>query len=298
VPHHPASPAPLREFLRNQMMPAITASLEKQGLATFYYGNFDRHHTRWSTFGDSPRFGTEYVGVRGRMTILSEAYAYISYEARIVASREFLGQCLDYVAAQREPITRLLKDVRRESSRPTSGEVALRTTVTPLPDKVVVRGYKPAAPPRASHPAPTEPHDYTVDFYTRYEPTLTAARPQAYLVPAAQTGITDRLKWHGIRFDVLRQDETRDVEAYQIISLSRSEQAYQNRHLLQVEVAARRQRRRIPAGTLRVPTAQPLGNLVMLLLEPVASDSLATWNVIQPELQPDEEYPVWRISER
>ena len=87
VPHNPASPASLRGFMRQEMMPAITSTLEHQGVATFYYGNFNRDHTRWTTFGDAPRYGTEYVGLRGRMSILSEAYAYITYEERIKASR-------------------------------------------------------------------------------------------------------------------------------------------------------------------------------------------------------------------
>ena len=67
VPHNPASPASIRTYMRQTMMPWVTSELEKKDIATFYYGNFNRDHTRWSTFGDFPRFGTEYMGLRGRL---------------------------------------------------------------------------------------------------------------------------------------------------------------------------------------------------------------------------------------
>ncbi len=298
VPHNPASPEPMRQFMRGTMMPAITADLQQKGIATFYYGNFNRDHTRWSTFGDFPRFGTEYIGVRGRMSILGEAYAYIPYEQRIVASREFLRQCLTEIAARREPICQLLADVRSQAPGQPGDLVPLRSQVTALSEQFVVRGYEPAVQPRGSRVAPTKPRDYTVEFLTRYEPTVTATRPLAYVVPAQQTEIVERLRLHGITCETLQEAQPRQVEIYRISSLSRAERQYQNRYLLQLQVeAAAPQTRTIPAGAVLVPTAQPLSALIVLLLEPEASDGLATWNVFQPELQVDQEYPVWRIVE-
>ncbi len=80
VPHNLCSPEPIRKFLRNKMMPAVTKRLADEGKDTFYYGNLARDKTRWSTFGHQPRYSTEYVGLRGRLAILSEAYSYISYK--------------------------------------------------------------------------------------------------------------------------------------------------------------------------------------------------------------------------
>ena len=60
--------------------------------------------------------------------------------------------------------------------------------------------------------------------------------------------------------------------------------AYQNRHLLTIEVASSTQQRRVPPGTYAVRTNQPLSNLIVYLLEPASNDGLATWNLFQPEL--------------
>ena len=64
-------------FIRDELLPAVSASLEQRtGYATFFYGNFDREMTRWQTYSPMPRFGGPYRGLRGTMSILSEAYAY------------------------------------------------------------------------------------------------------------------------------------------------------------------------------------------------------------------------------
>lgn len=300
IPHNPASPEAVREYQRLRMMPVITRELEEKGISTFYYGNFDREHTRWSTFGDFPRFGTEYMGLRGRFTVLSEVYAYITYKERIIASREFLRQCLDYLASRTPEVHRLLEKVRREpsSGAPAAGtpdRVAIRSEVTPLPNKVVIRGYEPTVSPRERRVRPTEPHDYTVDFYTRFVPTLTVRRPAAYVIPAREKSVLERLKLHGIAVEELEAEQEREVEVYHITSLERRERPYQNRNLLQLEVKRATETRVIPQGSFLVRTNQQLSNLIVYLLEPEANDGFAVWNVFQPELVADSEYPVWRI---
>jgi hypothetical protein len=73
IPHNPAVAAPLREFLREEFVPEVTERMRTAGFETFYYGNFARQQTRWESFGFEPRYSTEYVGLRGRIGILSES---------------------------------------------------------------------------------------------------------------------------------------------------------------------------------------------------------------------------------
>ncbi len=53
--------------------------------------------------------------------------------------------------------------------------------------------------------------------------------------------------------------------------------------------------RLIPAGTLVVKTAQPLGTLAVVLLEPGAEDGLATWKFFGAGLKVGGEFPVIRL---
>jgi hypothetical protein len=48
-------------------------------------------------------------------------------------------------------------------------------------------------------------------------------------------------------------------------------------------------------GWFLVLTDQPLGVLAAYLLEPASEDGLATWNLLDRELQPQADYPIVRV---
>src|SRR5439155_25756247 len=101
---HPAAPDATRRFVAETMLPEIRRRLDDRELATFWYGNFDRDHTRWSGYGTEPRYGVEYMGVRGRIGILSESYAHMPYRRRIDATRSFVLECLSHLAEHRPAV--------------------------------------------------------------------------------------------------------------------------------------------------------------------------------------------------
>ena len=300
VPHNPASPEAVQQFMRREMMPDVTRHLQEINIDTFYYGNFNRDHTRWSTFGDFPRYGTEYVGLRGRLSILAEAYAYITYRERIVAIREFVRACLDFTASRHAPIRQLLAEVRNQAV--TAGRqaahgdlVPVQSEMTAMEDQVAVKGYKMPLGSRSRRATATDPEDYTVDYFALYRPTLQVQRPFAYLLPAEFSPIAGRLRMHGVQVERLSEDVTLDVEGYKITALERSQRTYQGHQLTKVSVEPFQDQRPIPAGSLVVHTGQQLSNLITVLLEPSSSDGFAAWNLFAPELTADGHYPVLRI---
>ena len=54
-------------------------------------------------------------------------------------------------------------------------------------------------------------------------------------------------------------------------------------------------RRQFPAGTLVIRTAQPLGRLAALLLEPESEDGFVAWNFFDEHLKAGGEFPVYRV---
>src|SRR4029077_10681452 len=50
----------------------------------------------WRTFEHVPRFHNNYVGLRNRFGLLSEAYSYATFEDRIKATNYFLEAALDF----------------------------------------------------------------------------------------------------------------------------------------------------------------------------------------------------------
>ena len=64
-------------------------------MKSFYYGNFNREHTQWASYPAEARYGTTYVGLRNRLSVLSEAYSYAPYKTRVLATRDFVRECLE-----------------------------------------------------------------------------------------------------------------------------------------------------------------------------------------------------------
>ena len=107
-PKNPAGDPKIDRLHAQTFFPEVTADFEKRTeVKAFYYGNFDRDHTKWTTYPAEARYGTTYVGLRNRLSVLSEAYAYAPYKTRVLATRDFVSR----LPASPRPATR-----RRSSS--------------------------------------------------------------------------------------------------------------------------------------------------------------------------------------
>jgi hypothetical protein len=288
------------DLARRRLFPEVTRSFEeKTGLYAFYYGNFDRDHTKWTSFPAEPRFGTTYVGLRNRLSVLSEAYAYASYEARVKATRDFTRACLDFAAGHKGDILRELDAARaatiaagREPKE--ADRVAIRAEAHAFPEPATILGYVEESKDGRRR-STGEPKDYRVDLVQDFRPSATVRRPFAYLIPSKFTKAIETLQHHGIALETLREDIDLNVEVYRIDSLRRSGRLGEGHRTIDVDVTSRTESRRVPAGSIVVPTAQALGTLAIYLLEPHSDDGLFTWNAFDDGLDVGKDAPVLRL---
>ena len=292
IPHNPASPTALRTLLRDSLLPDVTAQMKTDGYDTFYYGNFSQNHTRWETYGFEPRYSTEYMGIRGRIGILSESYSYVDYQTRIHATRAFVRNCLDYAAANADLIRSAIKRsdsdwLDHTTASPTAVSLPLDAVQQPFEKKATVLGLAADS---------NQPQDYEVEFWGNYIGTNAVALPRAWLVPAAQERAITNLSTHGIQFETVSKPFTAMVGVHQIQSIRRNSRPFQGHQMLLLSTTENVALREIPAGTLIVPAAQPLGRLAALLLEPSATDGLAAWNYFDDVIHEGGEYPVLRLD--
>lgn len=291
IPHNPATAESIRTFLRQKMMPVVTKRLADKGQLTFYYGNFNREHDKWTTYGHEPRYSTEYVGLRGRLAILSEAYSYLDYQGRIIASKDFVSGLLDYVSENHQAIHELLKSVDAEliqtaRTEPQRTEISLSARVKPFGEKFTVKGFKDG-----------QPHDYECDFVGLYESSKSTPMPFAYLLPASQARVVDRLKMHGVKIEKLTADQELEIEFDTVKSMDRSRRAFQKHKMVRVESERSTISESVPAGTYLVRTAQPLGRFISYMLESESDDGFAFWNFFDDAMEVDQRFPVMRIAD-
>ncbi len=303
-PRNAAAPAELISYVRDDFLPEVGRRMESDtGYKSFHYGNFSPDHTRWNTYPAWPRYGTQYVAARGRISILSEAYAYASYRDRVMVTKQFVLGCCQ-LAAERKPVIRsLLQDEAtawRTADTSHPRPIAIRSEAKPLDRTFTALGYEEdeatQAAPRGTLP-PNKREYPDVQFVGVESPTAVVSRPYAYVVPAELTDVIDNLQRHGIQLDVLREDISLNVQSYEILNVDRADQPFQKHRLVEVTTKAVDGEKMCSAGSVVVRTDQRLGRLAILLLEPMSQDGLVTWNFLDASLQPGSVYPIVRLEE-
>lgn len=291
IPHHPSSPASIRQCMRQSMMPTITDRLWQSGIRTFYYGNFDRGNTTWTTYGYEPRYSTEYLGLRGKFGVLSESYSYLDYEGRIKATRAFVSACLDYFDENVTTIRDMVQDARqnwiqRTSQFPNEQTIVLGADVAEFPESFLVKGFD-----------GDQPKDYEVKFLGRFVPTIERSVPYAYLVPRQIKSAIVKLQQHGIKVEELTAPWSGKVEVAKIKAIHAAPRAFQGHRMVKLDVEFTVTTGEAQSGDWIVRTAQPLGPVAAYLLEAESNDGLATWNYLDEHLQVDADFPILRIVE-
>ncbi len=288
-PHHPAVYPDIKQFLLSELLPTVTSRLDEQEIPTFYYGNFDRAQTEWRTFGYEGRYSTEHAGLSNRIGILSEAYSYASYERRIIASREFVRQCLTYVAENAERVRQIRAQATAwglnsfEKNEP----LGMNATLEAFPEKVLVKGF------RNEMPA-----DIEVAWYSNFRPNDRAVLPLAYVIPHEFSQAVDRLMMHGIQVQQLTAPLRTEVLIDRCVKITRPDRPFQGHRTTQLESTRRSEVRDIPAKSYLVSANQPYARLLATLLEPNSVDSLYTWNFFSDKVSEGADLPVIRIDDR
>ncbi len=303
-PKNPAGDRRLIAFSREKLFPEIGASVEKAtGYKSYFYGNFAADHTRWTSAGfpATPRFGTTYIGLRNRLSILTEAYSYASFKDRVLVTRDFCLGALHYTADHANEIRTLLEDARRTTviagRRDGEGDlVAIRSRAQAFPGKTTILGFVERSVD-GRNVATGEPKDYPCDVELDFVPTREVRRPFAYLVPPQYAKAVEILRAHGISCETVNNATDLDVEAEMIGKFARAERTAEGHQTIDItESSTATAKKTIPAGTIVVRTQQPLGTLALYLLEPRSDDNLATWNFFDDAIAAGKEFPVLKVT--
>ncbi len=286
-PRNPAGDPGIIQYARETMFPAVTEAFEKAtGLQAYYYGTFGGDFTRWEGFPALGRFATNYVGLRNRLSILCEAYAYAPFKVRVAATRDFVRECLKFTAARKDEIKGLLDAARKTATVKNPAEprrVVVRNRVRPLANAEPIQGFD-----------GDESKDYPADVLVDFEAVETVDRPFAYVLPPELRAAVALLQRHGIEVRELREDVELDLEIDTVDAVEPEPAgAWDRQNVVEVKTTRRAETRRVPAGFWIVKDAQPLGTLAAYLLEPRSEDGLATWRIIAA--RPGADFPVTRL---
>ncbi|HEU4388425.1 MAG TPA: M14 family metallopeptidase, partial [Blastocatellia bacterium] len=308
-------------FTRGRLLPDISKNLlEKYRYRTYFYGNFSDGGGReqnpdqkaqpkaWITFDHRPRFGNNYVGLRNRIAILSEAYSYLDFRSRVDVTDKFVRTILLYVASHSADVVKLIRDADRAAATTmlTGGNehgfgIAFDKKPSEHPVEILMSSVTRTTDPRNNRvrlAATGEAHAVKLTEIGEFRATRTIAPPAAYLLTPDQRKAVDLLLRHGIAVEELKQELTLDVDRYVVTGMTQSARAFQGHRETKLTVNPSRTQVTFPSGSFLISMHQPKAALIFYLLEPESDDGLADWNFFDESLAAQAEssrvYPVYR----
>ena len=313
---HPA--APLGVYTVDTLLPEVRKRMRsRHNFDIFPYGNFSADNREsltatdksgWFTYDHRQRFGTNYYGLRGRISILSEAMSHDPFERRVASTHAFVQEVLSLVAEQRGQMRERIErgvaastftvtnrtpvPVRaRFNSRPPTGEVLVEV-LEPKDTAVAGEPGMPKSVRRTGRMlAKSMPIVDRFESALNREPTL-----EGYLLDASWTDAVRQLRAHGLTVTPTDKPMSATLQVFDIDSVAFATRPFQGHKEATVTGKWRADTRVVPAGTFVVRMATDRDLLAMELLEPESDDGLLTWNAFDPALIRGKEAPVARLT--
>jgi len=298
---------------RETMMPWVSKRLkDTYNFLSIPYGNFmdfKDPEKGWHPAGPQCRYITNYIGLRNRMALLLENYAYADYKTRVYGNYFFLRAVLDYCYSHDTEIRNLIQITDRQmiekGSNPQPSDVfAASYDLKPLKERLTILGWEMEYDPESRGYPRIKKTDvertYTLPYYCDYRPKASISFPFGYLLTVSDESILTKLLQHGISVEKLTAPVCLEVESFKIEEIKGSQSIYQGHRLNTVKGNYLRETKDFSTGTLLVRTAQPLGNLAAYLLEAESDDGLCVWNffdryIVSQWRGGPQTYPVHRL---
>jgi hypothetical protein len=306
APMHPNTHPGIVSLIRERALPAITDSVRaRTGREMYWYGNLpwpgQGGERGWYTYDHRPRFNTNYVGLRNRVGILSEAYAYASFRERVLATRAFVEAILDWTARNAGAVRAA---VARADADPVAGaDLAVRAEPRRAdePVDIILGGVDRERHPHTGAPIFRMNEERRVESmpeYGTFRALETVTAPRRYLVPPSADRVRTLLDDHGVRYETHSGEAEIALERFRIDSTRTAGRPFQGVHEREVFGAWEPYTAVPEPGTLSVPVDQPLGRLVLILLEPRSDDGAANWGFLDPSIADARHYPILREPAR
>ncbi|MFC1555672.1 M14 family metallopeptidase [candidate division KSB1 bacterium] len=284
---HPAT----KEYLMENLFPEVSKKvLERSGIDMFHYGGF-RGYPPESMSGapPQPRYITNSLSLKNKLSILVETFAHDRFEKRILSNTVFLTTCLEYSSTHSEEI----REVARRSESETIAEIkeqagtlqkglSFRSVQRGEPQPLLVyipgESYTDERGRRRTQYTDKRVWIDNVRMMHDFEPTRTATVPRGYVFPAELKHVAEKLMEHGVEVQTLDASATFAGEEFTVTGFTRQEREYQKHHMASIEGSFSSATKEMPPGSYLVDLAQPYAYLVFYMLEPEADDGLTVWN--------------------
>jgi murein tripeptide amidase MpaA len=282
--------AAIGNWIEDIYRPAISAGLTAQGHAPgglIFAANGQDMRDGFLTWTGDPRFSNGYGDAIHLPTVLVENHSLKPYRRRVLGTYVLLAETLQLLAREQESLSRAV--AQDHARRPQSIPLGFKRNENSKPEKVPFKGisserYKSEVSGGEVVRWTGEPVTELIPEVLMDQPTVMASVPQAYGVPAAWADVAERIALHGIEVEKLVDPLTVSAEIYRLPDAGIAKPSSWTPNPFEGHIridpgvpVSHAVEMTLPAGSYRISTDQPLGELLVLLLEPASPDSFLQW---------------------
>jgi hypothetical protein len=306
------------QYMNQSVWPEIASTmLQEHGLDTIPHGDFvdvKNPEKGWVPLPPHPRYLSNLVGLRNRLSVLNEQYPYADFKTRVMGAYHLMHAFLGYLHEHKTEVVNLVRKadsnaIARGLNPSKEDHFVTRFEAQPIDRKFTIEGYdmevtdQPGGRPQVK-PLLDKKRSYKdVPYYANYTTDQYVQLPRGYLIATHDQALITKIRQHGVAVEKLQESAKLNVEAYSVTRLSGAARSSEGHYANSVEGQYLNKEMEFPAGTYYISMAQPLGNLAAALLEPEAQDGLLYWNYfdryLSYQFQPvAKEYPVYKLHQR
>lgn len=283
------SPA-IGNWIEDVYRPAINAALNEnghEGGGLIFAVNGKDMQDGLLTWSGNPRFSNGYGDAIHLPTILVENHSLKPYKRRVLGTYILLAETLALLAREKDSLHKAT--AMDQQHRPRSIPLGFERDKDQAADKVSFKGIgseryqgevSGAEVVRWTGQSVIE----TIPEVFITKPTVLVEAPAAYIIPQAWSDVAERVAFHGIEVEQIEEPLTMTAEFYRLPDAGIAEPSAWTPNPFEghiridpgepvIEVVETT----FPAGSYRISTDQPLGELLVLMLEPQAPDSFLQW---------------------
>jgi hypothetical protein len=257
----------------------------------------------WSQFFDSPRYSSGYAALFQTIGFTIETHMLKSYPLRVDATYKLMMIIAAYAATHEFELKQIRMKAKADCQQATEFPLTWKLKKDTF-QWVELKGYEYKMHPSKVSGLPVHYYDhelpYTqkVKFFNVYEPQVVVSAPNAYIIPQGWWKVIDQLQLHKVEMSRLEEDQTQEVEYYQIQQYKSNDKPYEGHHANYDAIVKKEKGLiRFRKGDYYIPLQQNAKRFIIEALEPQSNDGYFAWNYFDPILIQKEGYSDYAFEE-
>ncbi|TGE20003.1 M14 family metallopeptidase [Hymenobacter elongatus] len=287
----------LSQYMTQRLLPALYGGMEKRKSPMSPYVDFEGRTPDargLQGFLETPRYSTGYAALFNTIGFVTETHMLKAYTPRVRAQYDFLDLLVRAVHQNAAPLAQARAEADQQLLTQARFPLAWALDTTAV-EQVNFRGYegKTKASEVSGQPRlwydRKAPYTRAINYYNTFRPTVSVARPVAYLIPQAWGEVVERLRLSDVQLRRLTRDTVLRSEVYYIADYKTGQRPYEGHYLhTKVELRAEQQAVAFHKGDYVAYLNQPAARYLIETLEPQATDSFFAWGFFDGILQQKE----------